>query len=160
MPSLEQTHPPAEHNSGIGRQFFGQVRLIEPDRPQVTRLVPHDSFGTPPPPQHRHLGLPHVSDYGLLVPFTKFGNSLPPTVIKVPVREKIEQVADGLHAHLVEFSCQSGADSPHHRYRRADAVSPHRRYRQTGRRRLLLDCCPAGFHRRPGLVFTAVFYLR
>ena len=47
MVSLEQADPTAEHDASIGRQFLGQVGLIEPYHPHIARLIADYGFRAP-----------------------------------------------------------------------------------------------------------------
>ena len=66
--ALEQADAPAQHDAGVGGQRLGQVRLVEPDHPDVARLVPDDGLGAAPAPRPGLLRLPDISHDGLLLP--------------------------------------------------------------------------------------------
>ncbi|MBA7577333.1 hypothetical protein ES708_19184 [subsurface metagenome] len=110
MPSAEDTHPAADDHLGVGGQAFGDIGVIEPDHPDVARLVADNGLGAASSPQPGFLSLPDVSHNGLLFALDKLGDVFALAVVEVAVGEEIEQVADGLDAQAVELSRHRRAD--------------------------------------------------
>ncbi len=111
MAAAEDSHPAADDHLSVSPQALGDVGIVEPDHPDVARLVADDSLSAAPAPQPGFLGLPDVSHNGLLLALGEVGDVLALAVVEVAVGEEIEQVADGLDPQLFEFSRHSRADA-------------------------------------------------
>ena len=121
--SFEQANCAADYYSGISTETSCQVRLIEPDRSDISCFVADNRLRAPPATQGSYSGLPDNTCDGLLFTFHKFRDRFCLAVVNIASGEETEQVAHYPDVKPREFAGYVGRDAFDDSYRRFESFS-------------------------------------